>query len=87
MPLSKSCNKLPCVKFITLNLLLISRNCSTQQIDICSIIIKLYKSQHCQPEQNSTNTKESCLSFENLIKTNAQVYFDNELLKNKAKHP
>ena len=43
----KSCNKLLCVKFVILNSPLISKMGSTQQINICLIIIKLYKSQHC----------------------------------------
>ena len=34
---------------------------------------KLYKPQHCWSKQNSTNTKESSLPFENQIKTNTQV--------------
>ena len=43
----KSYNKLLCVKFVILNSPLISKMGSTQQINICLIIIKLYKSQHC----------------------------------------
>ena len=43
----KSCNKLLYVKFVILNSPLISKMGSTQQINICLIIIKLYKSQHC----------------------------------------
>ena len=44
LPLGKSCNKLLNLRCITLNSPPISRKSSTQQIDICSIIIKLYKS-------------------------------------------
>ena len=41
LPLGKLCSKLLCVKSVTLNSLLILRKNSAQQIDICSIIIKL----------------------------------------------
>ena len=42
----KLCNKLLDVKCIILNLPLISRMGSAQQINTFSLIIKLYKSQH-----------------------------------------
>ena len=43
LPLGQSCSKLLNVRCITLNLPPISRKSSAQQIDICLIIIKLYK--------------------------------------------
>ena len=43
----KSCNKLLDIKYITLNSLLISRMNSVKLINTYSIILKLYKAQHC----------------------------------------
>ena len=54
------------MKFIILNSPPISGKISAQQFDICSIIIKLYKS-NIANQNNITNTEESSLSFENLI--------------------
>ena len=47
LPFGKSCNKLLDVKCITLNLPLILRMNSIKLINTYSIILKLYKSQHC----------------------------------------
>ena len=41
----KSCSKLLDIKYITLNSPLISRMSLVKQINTCSIILKLYKSQ------------------------------------------
>ena len=46
LPFGKSCSKLLDIKCITLNSLLISRMSLVKQINTCSIILKLYKSQH-----------------------------------------
>ena len=46
-PFEKSCNKLLDIKCITLNSPLISRMNSIKLINTYSIILKLYKSQHC----------------------------------------
>ena len=43
----KSCNKLLDVECISLNSSLISRINSIELINTCSIILQLYKSQHC----------------------------------------
>ena len=47
LPFRKSCNKLFDVKCITLNSPLISRMNSIKLVNTYSIILKLYKSQHC----------------------------------------
>ena len=47
LPFGKSCNKSFDVKCIILNSLLISRMNSVKLINTYSIILKLYKSQHC----------------------------------------
>ena len=47
LPFGKSCNKSLDVKCITLNLPLISRMNLVKLINTYSIILKLYKSQHC----------------------------------------
>lgn len=43
-----------------------------KQINNCSLIIKLYKSQHYWSKRNSANTKEFDLPFKYLIKTITQ---------------
>ena len=47
LPFGKPCNKLLDVKCITLNSLLILKMNSVKLINTYSIILKLYKSQHC----------------------------------------
>ena len=61
----KLCSKLLDIKCIciTLNLPLISRMNSVKLINTYSIILKLYKSQHCELKQNNTK----------ISKTNTQV--------------
>ena len=65
----KSYRKLFRMKRIVLNSPLISRKILAQQFDTCSIIIKIYKS-NIANQNNITNTEESSLFFENIIKTN-----------------
>ena len=65
LPFGKLCNKLLDVKYIILNLSLISRMNSAKFINTYSIILKLYKSQHCYLKQNNTK----------INKTNTQVLF------------
>ena len=47
LPFGNSCHKLLDIKYITLNSPLISRMNSIKLINTYSIILKLYKSQHC----------------------------------------
>ena len=47
LPFGKSCNKLLDVKCVTLNSPLISTMNSVKLISTYSIVLKLYKSQHC----------------------------------------
>ena len=54
LPFGKLCNKLLDVKCIILSLPLISRMNSVKLINTYSIILKLYKSQHCYLKQNNT---------------------------------
>ena len=91
LPFGKSCNKLFDVKCITLNSPLISRMNSIKLVNTYSIILKLYKSQHCKLKQNNTKiskTRTKVLFLHNInipkYKTKLQMtYWITPLTKNK----
>ena len=70
----KSCSKLLDVKCITLNSLLISRINSVKLINTYSIILKLYKSQHCELKQNNTKISKTNTQVLRLHDTNIPKY-------------
>lgn len=94
LPLNKSYWKLFGVKCINLDSPML-RNNSNQEIDTYSLIIKLYKSQHCQKKclsknkQNIKNTKEPIPPFENLIKTITRIIstkYQHSKIENRIKN-
>ena len=91
LPFGKSCNKLLDVKCITLNSPLILRMNLVKLINIYSIILKLYESQHFYLKQNNTKiskTNTLVLLLHNInipkYKTKLQMtYWITLLTKNK----
>ena len=91
LPFEKLCNKLFDVKCIILNSPLILRMNSVKLINTYSIILKLYKSQHCYLKQNNikiSKTNIQVLFLHNInipkYKTKLQMtYWITHLIKNK----
>ena len=91
LPFGRLCNKLLDVKCIILNSPLLSRRNSVKLINTYSIILKLYKFQHCELKQNNTKinktiTQVLCLHNINIPKYKIKLqitYWITHLTKNK----